>query len=289
MDRALDDIAKSYNSQEWDQAIKLWDERVGASKWMLSLIDIDKYENKILIDIGAGCGTLLYQAALNGCKSVIGVEPFPFNSDRNDLYPFLSNASRQLFREKFKEIEHRDFMMIDSYVEEVHNIDWVADVVTLFDVMEHTPDPLLVIRKAFDFLKEDGLLLISTSPYFFSTQGHHLFDEYPNMNFSWPHLQMSEEEFLRDIIRWRQSGYTSLSRITHSELVKILEIVGFEIVEERIYKDKNSMEVESHIRNFKVLAPKMEDYEINMGQLILRKKVIQKRKKLTRRNDSKDK
>lgn len=272
MDRALDDIAKSYSKQEWDQAVTLWNERVGASKWMLSLLNNGKFKDKVLIDIGAGCGTLLFQAAQNGCQSVIGIEPFPFNSDRNDLFPFLANASRQLFRDKFNEIRHHDFMMIDSYVEEVNNLDGIADIVSLFDVMEHVPDPTLVIKKAFDFLKEGGILIISTSPYFFSTQGHHLFDEYPNLEYSWPHLRIQEQDFLKDVLRWRQSGYTSLSRITHSQLIGVLSNFDFEVIEERIFKDRGSNEVQSQIKDFIHLAPNVEDYEINMGQLILRKK-----------------
>ena len=68
---------------------------------MLGLLNDYRYKSKVLIDIGAGAGTLLFQAALNGCESLIGIEPFPFNSDRNEFAPFLTNASRQLSVLKF--------------------------------------------------------------------------------------------------------------------------------------------------------------------------------------------
>lgn len=95
----LDNIANNYSVGEYDLAKSLFEERVAPANWMLSMIPSNSFKKSTLIDIGSGQGSLLYAAAKLGVTHLIGIEPFPFNSDRNDDNPFLANASRQFFRD----------------------------------------------------------------------------------------------------------------------------------------------------------------------------------------------
>jgi 2-polyprenyl-3-methyl-5-hydroxy-6-metoxy-1,4-benzoquinol methylase len=270
----LDNIAFNYSDAEYLLAEQLFDERVVSANWMLSMASPRLFEKSTLIDIGSGQGSLLYSAAKLGATNLIGIEPFPFNSDRNDDNPFLANASRQLFRNKLAEFPKIKAMVVDAYLENTIGLNGVADIVTIFDVLEHAPSLKDVLSAAYHFLKPDGLLLISTAPYYWSSQGHHLFAQYPDEKIKWAHLQANSDRDLfeaEQVVRWRREAYQSLSQVTHDEIKSTLIELNFKIEKENVVTDPNIESLEESSPNFKRSAPNYMDYLITLGQFVVRR------------------
>ena len=71
-------------------------------------------------------------------------------------------------------VESLKSLGIEAYCERIESFrpDEAIDIVSFMDVVEHVPDPQLVIEKARDILREDGLLFISMP-----NRETHLWDE----------------------------------------------------------------------------------------------------------------
>ena len=95
---------------------------------------------KSILDIGSGFGFLLAQARTSGAASVLGVE--------------LSIAERKYADETLG-------------VETLARLDDIPgdarfDIITLFEVIEHVPEPGVFLKQAQEYLKPGGSLIIGT-------------------------------------------------------------------------------------------------------------------------------
>ena len=140
-----------------------------------------------LLDIGTGGGSFPFVASQRGWKAE-GCEPNRWLCEwalKNYGLPIRPGT---VFDQKYT---------ASSY-----------DVVTMWDVLEHTPDPKTEIRETHRLLKEDGLLVIN----------------YPDIG-SWIARAMGRSwVFLLDV---------HLYYFTRATIRKLLEDVGFEIVKVR--------------------------------------------------------
>lgn len=93
-----------------------------------------------LLDIGAGNGYFLWRAKQKGW-SVKGIDPSVENS--------------QFAREHFQ-------IQITPASFENYAAEGLFDCLTLWDIIEHVPDPLGMLQKAYSLLKPGGILLIAT-------------------------------------------------------------------------------------------------------------------------------
>jgi 2-polyprenyl-3-methyl-5-hydroxy-6-metoxy-1,4-benzoquinol methylase len=89
-----------------------------------------------LLDVGAGGGEFTYISSQLGFDST-GIEP-------NIGY---SNYAKDQYQANVKTGQLAD-------------VDGKFDVITMFHVMEHIPDPIKTFKKLYDLLNEDGLLFI---------------------------------------------------------------------------------------------------------------------------------
>ena len=89
-----------------------------------------------LLDVGAGGGEFTYVSSQLGFDST-GIEP-------NIGY---SNYAKDQYQANVKTGQLAD-------------VDGKFDVITMFHVMEHIPDPIKTFKKLYDLLNEDGLLFI---------------------------------------------------------------------------------------------------------------------------------
>jgi len=78
-----------------------------------------------------------------------------FDASGLELSPWIVNYARQAF----------DIPMFQGSLEKQSIPLGSLDVITLFDVLEHLPDPLSTMQHALSLLKPDGLLLIQTPNY----------------------------------------------------------------------------------------------------------------------------
>lgn len=112
------------------------------AKKFLKIISNYKKKGKLL-DVGAGCGILLSKAKEFNFEA-IGIEPSVY----------LSNEAKKngltVYNDVFPPKLSSEFP-INSY-----------DVIVMSDIIEHVPEPLEVLKKAYEILKPDGLLFMTT-------------------------------------------------------------------------------------------------------------------------------
>jgi 2-polyprenyl-3-methyl-5-hydroxy-6-metoxy-1,4-benzoquinol methylase len=98
-----------------------------------------------LLDIGAGDGTFIVQAANRGWRC-IGVDPA---ASQDAHLPMSGTGTCRLIKGTLGDLDPTQRF----------------DAVTFWDVIEHLDDPENVLRAAVRFLKEDGVLVIETGNY----------------------------------------------------------------------------------------------------------------------------
>jgi SAM-dependent methyltransferase len=114
------------------------------------------------------------------------------------------------------------------------------DVAISQNAMEHFRDPIAVMADIRDALKEGGELLLTFGPPWYSPYGSHMhfFTRLP-----WVNLLFPEGAVLRVRSRYRDDGATTyeaagLNRMSLSKLDRLLDDVGFHVVERRYHTVK---------------------------------------------------
>lgn len=135
---ALDEVSRYYSRSEQ------CDPWLGESEardilWMRRLRRVLKYKNHgTLLDVGTGIAQFLFFAKAH--FDVEGTE--------------ISNSAIRIAKQRYD---------IDVTKGEIESIDWdyQFDVITLFHVLEHVPDPSSTIRRCRELLKSDGVLVVA--------------------------------------------------------------------------------------------------------------------------------
>lgn len=134
------EINKAYSQRKTVDASIIRDGRLRASASQVQLVK--KYKNGIyLLDIGCGEGFFLFNASRAGYMTK-GIE--------------LSQDAVEYARREFGlDVEAKPF-------EELRFPGDHFDVITLWQVLEHVPYPLVILKEAHRILKPDGLLVAAT-------------------------------------------------------------------------------------------------------------------------------
>lgn len=119
--------------------------KIGRVRACLKLLRESNIRGKVLVDVGSTFGWLEREIADWGAKRVIGIEP--------NQKPLLF-AQRNIRAAKFIQGMADKIPLVDSY----------ADIVLLFDVIEHVPvnGEEVALKEIARILKKDGVLLLST-------------------------------------------------------------------------------------------------------------------------------
>lgn len=189
---------------QYVQAAKLkkatFEERV---KNIIKVINKKRHLDKQkLLDLGCSCGYFI-EAALEKKINSYGVE--------------FSKVAINLAPKKIRSrIIHGDVNKLDKILKSKYNI------ITAFDILEHTLDPLVFVTNAKQYLKEGGLLVISTPD-----TGHYL---RPLMGKKWPMLQPHQHTFLFSRhglqILLKKAGYKSIKFTPAKKQITLNYIMG---------------------------------------------------------------
>ena len=98
---------------------------------------LDCPAGKLFLDVGAGGGEVVFAASEAGFRAK-GIEP-------NEGY---SSFARDAY----------GIEVVTGGLEDIHESEF--DVITMFHVLEHMPDPIAVFRRLYQIIKDDGLLLV---------------------------------------------------------------------------------------------------------------------------------
>lgn len=134
------EIAKFYSkSDKYDSWLKHYEKKQLVAKRRLKIIQKFKISGTLL-DVGAGIGIFLKEAQDNGFK-IQGTE--------------ISKSGIKVAKEK------NDIKIKQSELETVPFKKHSFDVITLFHVLEHVPDPAKTMKTCKSLLKKDGILVIA--------------------------------------------------------------------------------------------------------------------------------
>jgi len=141
----FDEIKSFYSNEGKYGALirKMWlkEEKARDILWQRRLVKLKKLkENGALLDIGAGIGQFL-QLAKNDFE-VLGTE--------------ISKIAIAIAKAKY------DLNLIEGRIEDIDFGHRRFDVITLFHVLEHVPDPSSLLKRCYDLLSKDGVLIIAT-------------------------------------------------------------------------------------------------------------------------------
>lgn len=197
-------------------------------------------KNLQLLDLGCSCGYFI-EAALNQGINAYGVE-------------FSEVAIKSAHENIRSRIIHGDVNKLDILSNSSY------DVITAFDILEHTLDPSLFINNAKKHLKKNGLLVISTPD-----TGHFLRFLMGN---KWPMLQPYQHTFLFSkiglTILLKQAGFSSIKFMPAKKQITLDYIMGqIQIFLPGLYKFYKKISV--------IIPPPIKNsaFSINIGEIMV--------------------
>jgi len=98
-------------------------------------------QNMNMLDVGCSSGSVLQVAQMIGVQHLHGVEPAPLAA---------------------KSAQELGFDVFSGYLEDAHYASESYELVTMFEVIEHLPDPIPILQEIHRILKPNGILLIGT-------------------------------------------------------------------------------------------------------------------------------
>lgn len=175
------------------------------------------------LDIGCGTGNGVVAALQHGFHSVVGLDrnlgEFGEAPSFNDVCKAygVDSARAHLIEGDISDID----LGVDAF-----------DCVMMLDSIEHVANPEQFIEYAARALAPGGVLLIDTSPLYYSRAGHHLFDYFDQDAIPWAHLRSDFSDLLRQrsVDSWSIGNLDSLNRVTHDELMVWIKSADLEIV-----------------------------------------------------------
>ncbi|MCP2520067.1 class I SAM-dependent methyltransferase [Candidatus Aminicenantes bacterium AC-335-K20] len=182
---------------------------------ILSFIEKLKPEKGKLFDVGAATGILLNLAKKRGWK-IDGIEPSKW----------AVNYALNKYGLRIKEGIFEEAELSENYY----------DVVTMIDLIEHIPDPVTGVKKAYKILKKNGILCIVT-----------------------PDVRSFMAKFFGK--RWWHFRPAHLSYFSRKSLTYLLKNSGFEIVKERKYVWTFSLYY--LLSRFKIFTPLLKSHRIS--------------------------
>ncbi len=188
-------INEDYSEMEGGDASIVRRSRLRASKSQVQLIK--KYKNGTsLLDMGCGEGFFLFNASKAGYITK-GVE-------------LSRDAAAYAKREFGLDVEAKHF-------EEAQFPENCFDVVTLWQVLEHVPYPLVTLKEVHRILKPEGLLVVST-PDIGGMPARILGRRWWNVRRL--HVNQFTTETLEDILK--NAGFKNMSSVCYRETISLL-------------------------------------------------------------------
>lgn len=105
----------------------------------------NQLKNKKILDVGIGYGLFLYYCEnVLSCQNTYGMDPFPRSIEIAKKH---IQADLRCGNIEQKEWPFKKFSF---------------DVITCFDVVEHLEDPSVFFKKVKNYIKEDGIIIVTT-------------------------------------------------------------------------------------------------------------------------------
>lgn len=201
-----EDITKTYFEGYY---VTNWGQGLVENKYRLRTVERFKRRGKLL-DVGCGIGVFLGLARKNGWQ-VTGTE--------------LSEFSAKHIRDKLN---------IECFLgglEDLESASGSYDVITLWHVIEHIPEPLEALKRAWELLSRGGMIFLAT----------------PNQNF-WRIARDVKRRMgvNRDLVENEKHLYF----FTAHSLKKILEGVGFKVIEAGVDFNKCKPKLEHFLKYY---------------------------------------
>jgi len=167
------------NSQEWPNAVENFqicdenseDEKTDRAESVIEILIDSPLKDKKFLDFGCGEGHMAKYASSQGAYLAAG-------------YDILSPQNSQFVWE-----QKQQNLLLSTDFEKIKN-EGPYDIIILYDVLDHSQDPVQVLKNAKSLLAEDGTIYLRCHPWC-GRHGGHL---YKQINKAFINLVFTEEE-----------------------------------------------------------------------------------------------
>lgn len=180
-----------------------------------------------LLDIGCGVGNGVVAGLQHGFSCAVGI-------DRDfGEFGWWNVAEFDAVCRSYR-ADPAKALLLEADLFSLHFPEGHFDCVLLLDSIEHVPDPARFIDYAARATKPNGVVLIDTSPLYYSRSGHHLFSYFSPDTHPWAHLRRDFDDLVRElqVDDWSLQRFRELNKVTHQGVRDAVERAGLEIIEE---------------------------------------------------------
>ena len=187
---------------------------------------LKEINNRVILDFGCGAGWQSLSLALNGAKSVTGID-----SNSKQLNKAIELAQKYKVRQKIEFKKATDKTDVSKF-----------DIIISQNSFEHFQNPEAILKMMKTLLKENGKIYITFGPPWFAPYGSHMqfFTKMP-----WINLLFSEKTVMKVRSYFRNDGAlkygnveSGLNKMTIKKFEKIISNSGMKIAYKKYHAIK---------------------------------------------------
>jgi SAM-dependent methyltransferase len=168
-------------SEEWPEAVldfqivdeNLEEEKMDRAEGIVDILIQEELEDKVILDYGCGEGHIAKYISQQKSKKSIG-------------YDISRTEKSKLLWED--ECESEGYLLTTNFEKVKENAPY--DIIIIYDVLDHTEDPIEILNKASSLLSDNGKIYLRCHPWC-GRHGGHLYRE---INKAFVHVIFTEEE-----------------------------------------------------------------------------------------------
>jgi 2-polyprenyl-3-methyl-5-hydroxy-6-metoxy-1,4-benzoquinol methylase len=176
--REFEELKKLLESEEWPEAVLDFqivdesseEEKMDRAEGIVDILIDENLENKKFLDFGCGEGHMTKYASKEAAISI----GFDINKSKKSKFNWEKLEEKMLLTTDIKKVEQQA----------------PYDIILIYDVLDHTENPIEVLNKAKSLLSENGKIYLRTHPWC-GRHGGHL---YRQKNKAFVHVVFSDDE-----------------------------------------------------------------------------------------------
>lgn len=233
----FDELKNILYSEEWPEAVLDFqivddeneEEKMDRAEGIIDILVEEELENKKFLDFGCGEGHMAKYASKEATISV----GYDLIKSKKSKLKWESLQEKMLLTTNFKKVQEQA----------------PYDIILIYDVLDHTEDPVAVLNQAKSLLSENGKIYLRTHPWC-GRHGGHL---YRQLNKAFVHVVFSDKELKKLGLNYEEKTNKVTRPILDYELTYIKES------ELKIKsKDIEEQDVENFFKNNKLVSDRLK-------------------------------
>jgi 2-polyprenyl-3-methyl-5-hydroxy-6-metoxy-1,4-benzoquinol methylase len=244
--KEFEELKKLLESEEWPEAVLDFqivdesseEEKMDRAEGIVDILIDENLENKKFLDFGCGEGHMAKYASKEAAISI----GFDINKSKKSKFNWEKLEEKMLLTTDFKKVEQQA----------------PYDIILIYDVLDHTDNPIEVLSKAKSLLSENGKIYLRTHPWC-GRHGGHL---YRQKNKAFVHVVFSDDELKKLGLVYEEKT----NKVTHpiaSYKLNFIKEAGLNIVSDEI----ENQEVEDFFEKNPIISKRIKKIiEVDKGK-----------------------